>query len=82
MNEVFTRGHKWQRRFWEHTIYDDKDYAVHMDYVHYNPVKHGWAGSVREWPYSSFHRLVEKGVYPSDWAGLDSGSVNAGEMPD
>jgi putative transposase len=50
--------------------------------VHYNPVKHGWAGSVREWPYSSFHRLVEKGVYPLDWAGSDSDSINAGEMPD
>lgn len=72
----------WQRRFWEHTIYDDADYTAHMDYVHYNPVKHGWAGSVREWPYSSFHRLVEKGVYPIDWTGSDSDSINAGEMPD
>jgi putative transposase len=72
----------WQRRFWEHTICDDKDYAAHMNYVHYNPVKHGWAGSVREWPFSSFHRLVKIGVYPLDWAGSDSDSINVGEMPD
>ncbi|GJL74270.1 MAG: hypothetical protein NMNS02_03760 [Nitrosomonas sp.] len=59
----------WQRRFWEHTITGDQDYAAHMDYIHYNPVKHGWVKSVKDWPYSTFHRLVEKGVYPLDWAG-------------
>ena len=59
----------WQRRFWEHLIFDDADYRAHMDYVHINPVKHGWAGRVRDWPYSTFHRLVEQGVYPPDWAG-------------
>jgi len=53
----------WQRRFWEHAIRDDEDYAVHMDYVHYNPVKHGWVEHVADWPYSTFHRLVEKGPY-------------------
>jgi putative transposase len=72
----------WQRRFWEHTIYDDTDYTAHMDYVHYNPVKHGWASSVREWPYSSFHRLVKMGVYPLDWAGSDADSLDAGERAD
>ena len=57
----------WQRRFWEHVIRDDEDFAVHMDYIHYNPVKHGWAQQVAKWPYSSFHRCVRSGMYPLDW---------------
>jgi len=57
----------WQRRFWEHTIRDDVDYAQHMDYIHYNPVKHGYVRNVKEWPHSTFHRLVETGVYPFNW---------------
>jgi putative transposase len=59
----------WQRRFWEHVIRDDADYASHMDYIHANPVKHGLVERVRDWPYSTFHRLVERGVYPLDWMG-------------
>ena len=59
----------WQRRFWEQVIRDEADYARHVDYIHFNPVKHGWCGSVREWPYSTFHRWVAAGDYPSDWAG-------------
>jgi putative transposase len=59
----------WQRRFWEHRIRDDKDYAAHFDYVHFNPVKHGLVGHAAEWPYSSFHQAVAKGVYPQHWAG-------------
>ena len=58
----------WQRRYWEHIIRDEADYRAHMDYIHYNPVKHGWASSVRDWPYSTFHRLVDLGTYPKDWA--------------
>jgi putative transposase len=69
----------WQRRFWEHTITDDRDYAAHIDYIHYNPVKHGWAKAAKDWPYSTFHQLVEKGVYPVDWAGCDRGTLNVGE---
>jgi len=61
----------WQRRFWEHAIRDDADYAAHFDYIHYNPVKHGWVKRVRDWPYSSFHRYVRLGVYPDDWGGLE-----------
>jgi putative transposase len=57
----------WQRRFWEHTIRDESDYNRHMDYIHYNPVKHGLVSEVKDWPYSTFHRLVEKGVYPPEW---------------
>ncbi|MCB1886370.1 MAG: transposase [Rhodocyclaceae bacterium] len=59
----------WQRRFWEHTIRDDIDFARHVDYVHFNPVKHGHAMSVADWPYSTFHRDVASGIYPIDWAG-------------
>lgn len=58
----------WQRRFWEHTIRDDKDYAAHVDYVHINPFKHGLVAHVKDWPYSSFHRFVAVGIYPLDWA--------------
>ncbi|MDR3520553.1 MAG: transposase [Acidocella sp.] len=70
----------WQRRFWEHTIRDDRDYAAHFDYIHFNPVKHGLVANAVEWPYSSFHRAVTLGLYPPDWA--DAGGValnDAGE---
>ncbi len=60
----------WQRRFWEHLIRDQADFNAHMDYVHINPVKHGLVSSVIEWPYSTFHHLVQEGVYPLDWAGV------------
>jgi putative transposase len=59
----------WQSRFWEHTIRDDADFAHHIDYIHYNPVKHGLVERVRDWPYSTFHRHVEAGIYPLDWGG-------------
>jgi len=57
----------WQRRFWEHLIRDDTDYLKHIDYIHYNPVKHGWVTRVIDWPYSSFHRFVKHGIYSPDW---------------
>jgi len=59
----------WQRRFWEHTIRDDGDYAVHLDYIHSNPVKHKLVAELGHWPYSSFHRCVAMGLYPANWAG-------------
>ncbi len=58
----------WQRRFWEHTIRDDRDLERHVEYIHYNPVKHGHVSTVADWPYSSFHRYVQQGVLPVDWA--------------
>jgi putative transposase len=61
----------WQRRFWEHVIRDEGDYARHVDYIHYNPVKHGHVDRVADWPYSSFHRYVQRGVYDLDWAAAD-----------
>ena len=59
----------WQRRYWEHTIRDDVDFERHVNYIHYNPVKHGLVARVVDWPYSSFHRYVAQGILPSDWAG-------------
>ena len=58
----------WQRRYWEHTLRNDNDFERHCDYIHFNPVKHGYVSTTREWPYSSFKRFVKSGVYPIDWA--------------
>ena len=57
----------WQDRSWEHCIRDDEDYARHVDYIHFNPVKHGWVMRAREWPYSSLHRFVREGRLQEDW---------------
>lgn len=59
----------WQRRFWEHTIRNEIDFERHVDYVHFNPVKHGLVSRVRDWPYSSFHAYVRRGLKLADWAG-------------
>src|SRR5262245_38450935 len=59
----------WQRRYWEHAIRDDADLARHVDYIHFNPVKHGHVTQVCDWPHSSFHRYVARGDLPSDWGG-------------
>ena len=59
----------WPRRFWEHQIRDDLDLQRHVDYIHFNPVKHGLVPRVADWPHSSFHEYVRRGVVPVDWAG-------------
>ncbi len=59
----------WQRRFWEHTIKSDEDYRNHIDYVHINPLKHSLITQVKDWPYSSFHGYVKKGIYHENWRG-------------
>jgi putative transposase len=70
----------WQRRFWEHTIRSDVDYERHVDYVHFNPVKHKLVRRVSDWPYSSFHAYVRRGVLTSDWAGdAEQPMMNFGE---
>ena len=61
----------WQRRYWEHEIRHQQDLNAHIDYIHINPVKHGYVKRVRDWEYSSFHRYVQKGILPLDWAGGD-----------
>ena len=60
----------WQRRFWARVIVNDADYAAHVDYCHINPLKHGLVERVADWPYSTFHRYVARGIYPIDWAGV------------
>jgi putative transposase len=57
----------WQAKFWEHVIDSDEDLEAHVDYIHYNPVKHGFAIAPVEWPWSSFHRWVKDGRYPPEW---------------
>ena len=59
----------WQRRFWEHRIRDDRDFEKHVDYIHWNPVKHGHVKRVADRPFSTFHRFVRQGIYAEDWAG-------------
>lgn len=73
----------WQRRFWEHTIRDDEDLHRHLDYFHYYPVKHGLVNNVVDWPHSTFHGYVERGVYTADWGRgghQDMGNIVYGEF--
>ena len=60
-------GPIWQRGYWEHAIRDKADFNAHMDYVHFNPVKHGYADHPAEWPYSTFRACVRRGLYPKNW---------------
>jgi len=70
----------WQRRFWEHLVRNETDYRLHVDYIHWNPVKHGWVQHVKDWPHSSFHRYVNRGIYPENWrADIDFSGIRAGE---
>ena len=68
-----SREHKgergiWQRRFWEHRIRDERDLRAHVDYVHINPVKHGYVCRASDWPHSTIHRYIRDGIVPDDWA--------------
>jgi len=72
----------WQRRYWEHTIRDDRDYAIHMDYIHFNPIKHGLVDNPADWPFSSFRRCVASGLYPADWLGGGAEPAETGERDD
>jgi len=72
----------WQRRYWEHLIRDPRDFRRHLDYLHFNPVKHGLVARVIDWPYSTFHRHLRRGVYAENWAGesiRDTGNIRFGE---
>ena len=57
----------WQRRFWEHLIRDEGDFALHCDYIHYNPVRHGLCTNPQDWQFSSIHRFIAQGIYPANW---------------
>lgn len=73
LHAVSKRKHRestiWQRRFWEHQIRHDDDFIRHVDYIHFNPVKHGDAQRVVDWPYSTFYRFVRDEIHPHDWSG-------------
>lgn len=69
----------WQRRYWEHLTRDEADFSRHVDYIHINPVKHGLVSRVAEWPHSSFHRYVQAGILPQDWAGDAGIELDCGE---
>lgn len=69
----------WQRRYWEHRIRDDQDFARHIDYIHNNPRKHGHVQRLADWPWSSFHRYVQAGLLPEDWGGGDEQDREYGE---
>ncbi len=69
----------WQRRFWEHMIRDENDFNRHLDYIHWNPVKHGYISSVIDWPHSSFHKYVKMGWYPKNWGGQEDVDFETGE---
>lgn len=62
-------GGVWQRRFWEHVIRDESDYQRHLDYLHWNPVKHGYVKIPMDWAYSTIHHFVAQGFYPANWGG-------------
>ena len=69
----------WQRRFWEHRIRDASDFERHVDYIHLNPRKHGHVNRLIDWPWSSFHRYVERGLLPKDWGGEEMANIATGE---
>jgi putative transposase len=68
----------WQRRFWEHAIRDINDFERHVNYIHYNPVKHGYVQQVAQWPYSSFHRYVRLDYLSINWAGSIDNDLELG----
>jgi putative transposase len=57
----------WQRRFWEHTIRDDEDLVRHINYIHFNPVKHGLVTRLADWRWSSYHDYLRNGYYDEEW---------------
>ncbi len=69
----------WQRRYWEHTLRDEADFARHRDYIHFNPVRHGYVAEAWQWPYSSFRRMVKLGIYPRQWMGAPAVGICCGE---
>lgn len=67
----------WQRRYWEHTIRDHDDFVCHIEYIHFNPVKHGYVMDVAAWPHSSFHAFVRRGAYPASWGAVTADSAGS-----
>lgn len=76
-----TKGERgiWQRRYWEHCIKNDTDYERHVDYIHYNPVKHGYVDRASEWQYSTIHDYIKRGLLDENWACTAIDELNFGE---
>jgi REP-associated tyrosine transposase len=70
----------WQRRYWEHLIRDDEDLDRHVDYIHWNPVKHGLVDAPAAWPHSSIHRYIANGILPADWGGSCAAKDDSGQF--
>ena len=77
-HQILARGHSvgqrrpvWQARYWEHTVRDERNYRQHVEYIHHNPVQHGYVRRAADWAYSSFRRYVKAGLYPEDWGGVE-----------
>lgn len=74
----------WQRRFWEHAIRNDDDFAAHVDHVHFNPIKHGYVRAAAEWPHSTFKSCARRRRYPDAWIGPNEQTIlheEWGEQP-
>jgi putative transposase len=69
----------WQRRFWEHRIRDEDDLQAHVEYIHYNPVRHGLVSMAADWPHSTLHRFIRRGWVSRDWAAGTGARIHAGE---
>lgn len=71
----------WQRRYWEHQFRDEADLARHVDYIHFNPVKHGWVNRPVDWPHSTLHGYIERGMATADWGvAADDAGIDFGEQ--
>ncbi len=78
-NSRKTKGERgiWQRRYWEHLIRDDNDFEKHVDYIHYNPVKHGYVKFAVDWPYSTIHDYISRGIINASWGGINDNETPA-----
>ena len=74
-HHISTSLNLWQRGFWDHVIRNDHDFANHFHYIHYNPVKHGYVTRPENYPHSSFHEYVRRGVYDIDWGASEPEEV-------
>jgi len=69
----------WQKRFWDHIIRNEKDLENHLHYIHYNPIKHGYADEMGKWKYSSFQEWQKRGAYPEDYTWQEPTNIKWGE---
>lgn len=77
--QKYRPGRVWQNRFWEHIIRDQKDLKTHLDYIHYNPVKHGYTDNPFIYKYSSLGKYHDESYYSGDW-GVQGGIIVDGEF--